>query len=165
MKILTSLLQKMVSKAIPVEEVNQKPVNSLENKLKNLITTYGSTKSQADELKALIEADNKEIKRICRELSINNMETNGWAMSYVVAVKHIVDEERMLEILKEYWIANNGSKECPYIKTKEYVDQDALEHAIFVGDIEDKAVLLKLKECYTDKQEERLTIKRAKEKK
>ena len=105
------------------------------------------------------------IKRICRELSVNNIEADGWVMSYVVATKHIVNEEQMLEILKDYWISHNGSQQCPYIRTKEYIDQDALETAIFNGDIEDKAVLLKLKACYTDKQEERLTIKKAKEKK
>ena len=136
----------------------------LRYQLQKLIPEYGLNKSKADKLKAVLDDGNKEIKRICRELSVDSMRVEGWTMSYTVATKHSVNEDKMLEILKEYWSTHYGSMECPYIKKKEYIDVDVLEDEIFNGNLTDKDVLLKIKSCYTDKQEERLTIKKAKEK-
>lgn len=134
-------------------------------RLDNLIPVYGSNKSYVDELKALIEDDNKEIKAICRQLALDKAEVNGWEMTYRVDSKHNIDEDKMLSILKAYWSKKNGSMECPFIKTREYIDQEALQDAIFNGEITDQKVLLELKACDTLVPQEKLFVKKAKEKK
>ncbi len=156
----------MARKALGVsqeEVVKKEDVKDLENRLKKLIPDYGTNKSKADELKAIIDDGNKEIKRICKELSIADMEVDGWKMNYSVVTKHHVNEDRMLEILKEYW-SKNGSMECPYIKRIECVDSEAVQNAMYNGDF-DKETLLKLRACDEEKQEEKLRISKVKEKK
>lgn len=158
----------MARKVLGVQQTPEQKAQDGENlryQLQKLIPEYGLNKSKADELKAVLDDGNKEIKRICKELSVDSMEVEGWTMSYKVVTKQSVNEDKMLDILKTYWSTHNGSMECPYIKKKEYVDIDALENEIFTGNLTDKDILLKIKNCYTDKQEERLTIKKAKEKK
>lgn len=137
----------------------------LRTRLDDLIPVYGSNKTEADRLKAVIEDDNKEIKAICKQLALDKAEIDGWEMTYRVDQKHNIDEDKMLAILKSYWTKKNGSMECPFIKTKEYIDQEALQNAIFNGDIADKKVLMELKACDTLIAQEKLFVKKAKEKK
>ena len=159
-KVLTETEVKQESKELTPAEVKKR-----ENRLKKLIPIYGQNKVQADELKAVMNDDNAEIKRICKELSIEKLDNiDGWNMKCTTKEKHNVDEERMLEIIKKFW-SKNGSMQCPYIKKKEYIDQEALSDAIFRGEIDDKQVLLDLKACDTVKYEQALTISKVKEKK
>lgn len=147
-----------------VQEPEQKiqDEKNLRHQLQILIPEYGLNKTKADELKAVIDDGNKEIKRLCKELSVDSMEIEGWTMSYKVITKNTANEEKMLDVIKAYWSKHNGSMQCPYIKTKEYIDVDALENEIFNGNLTDKDVLMKIKSCYTEKQEERLTVKKTK---
>lgn len=154
-KVLTEVKQ---------ETKNTSTNGNLKKRLEKLIPIFGQNKVQADELKAAMDDDKAEIKRICSELSIDKLSVDGWNMSYKVKEKHIVDEDKMLAIIKKYW-SKNGSMECPYIKRVEVIDQDALEDAIFKGEIDDKEVLLALKACDTVKYEPALTVSKAKEKK
>ena len=57
------MARKVLGVKNPVEEVRQEPANQLQNKLIQLIPAYGANKSKADELKALIEADNKRMQK------------------------------------------------------------------------------------------------------
>lgn len=145
-------------------KISKAKIKEFEIRLKNLIPVYGQNKSQMDDFKKVVEADNKEIKSICKVLSVENMEVEGYKMSYKVIDKHNVNEDKVLEIVKKWWAKKNGSMECPYIKTREYLDNDALQDAIYNGEI-DKQTLLKIRECDEVKKEERLTVSKAKEKK
>lgn len=142
-------------------EVN---VSKLQNRLKKLIPIYGSNNTRLKELKTILEGDNKEIKGICKELSVDKMEIDGWKMNYTVVTKHNANEEQMLDIIKKWWAAKNGSKHCPYIRVEEHVDTDAIEDGIYNGEF-DKETLLAIKACYTTKMEDKLTISKIKEKK
>ena len=159
------MARKVLTEVQGTEKTTQKDAKNLQNRLKNLIPEYGLNKSKADELKALVDAGNKEIKSICKELSIEKLENvDGWNMTYKVKEKHNIDEDKMLAIIKQYW-SKNGSMQCPYIKKVEVIDQEALKDAIFRGEIDDKEVLLALKACDTVKYEPALTVSRVKEKK
>lgn len=136
----------------------------LQNRLKKLIPLYGSNKTQLDELKTVVDGDNKEIKSICKALSVDTMEVDGWKMNYSVVTKHNVNEAKMLEIVKHWWAEKNGSKHCPYIRVEEHIDNEAIQDAIYNGEF-DKETLLALRACDTEKPEEKLRISSVKEKK
>ena len=129
-KVLTEVKQEQ-----QVEAKNTSTAGKLKKRLEKLIPVYGQNKIRADELKAAMDDDKAEIKRICEELSIEKLaDVDGWKMIYKVKEKHVVDEDRMLAIIKEYW-SKNGSMQCPYIKRVECINPEALETAIFNGDI------------------------------
>lgn len=147
------------------KELSPAGKKKLRIRLDNLIPEYGANKAEADRLKAVMADDNAEIKNICSQLGLEKLEVDGWEMTYRVDSKHNIDEDKMLSILKAYWSKKNGSMECPFIKTREYIDQEALQDAIFNGEIADQKVLLELKACDTLVPQEKLFVKKAKEKK
>ena len=52
-----------------------------------------------------------------------------------------IDEEGMMQYIKSKLWGDKGSMHCPYIKTVEVIDWDALEKAIYTGEITKKQVL------------------------
>ena len=154
----------MARKAIGTNQVQAEEkvsVKTLQNRLKKLIPAYGANNTQLKELKSVVDGDNKEIKALCKQLSIEKTEIDGWKVDYKVVEKHNANEDQMLEIIKKWWLAKNGSMHCPYIRIEYHVDNDAIEDGIYKGEF-DKETLLALKACYTVKQEERLTVSKIK---
>lgn len=151
----------MARKALVTETEEKVDVKKLQNRLKKLIPIYGGNKTQLDELKSVVDGDNKEIKAICKQLSIDKMEVDGWKMNYSTTIKHDVNETKMLEIIKKWWSEKNGSMHCPYIRVEYHIDNDAIEDAIYKGEF-DKEILLALKACDTEKPQERLVVSKSK---
>lgn len=116
-----------------------------------------------DELKKVVDGDNKEIKAICKELSVTDLEIDGWKMNYSVVNKHHTDEDKMLSIIKSWWSEHKGSMHCPYIEIKECINVEAVQDAIYNGEF-DKETLLKIRACDELKPEEKLKVSRVKEK-
>lgn len=93
--------------------------------LDSLIPQYAANKREKDSYEKLCAAENAQIKAIMQEYVVQHYEVGGYKATYTIQKRETVDEEMLLEILKR-----NG--ECEgIIKTKEYIDFDALENAIY----------------------------------
>jgi len=130
--------------------------------LQDLIPQYGEHKTSLDDMDKVCKKENTRIKELMKFYQKDSMESEGWKVSYSVSERTSMNEDKLLEILKEDWISRNGSIECPYIKTKEYVDMDLLEDALYKDEVP-KDVILKMKTCEESKQVETLRISKMKE--
>ena len=103
--------------------------------LDSLIPQYAANKREKDGYEKLCAAENAQIKAIMQDYVVQHYEAGGYKATYTIQKRETVDEEMLLEILKR-------SGECEgIIKTKEYIDFDALENAIYNGRIPEDVVL------------------------
>lgn len=97
--------------------------------LNNLINDFGDKKTRLDGLKKDVDSLNKQLKS---EISSSTddkkvvMETDTYKLSYSITERSSINEDGLLEYLK------NSNVDIPgLIKTKEYLDSDILEAAIY----------------------------------
>ena len=96
-----------------------------------LIKRYGDMDIQLKELKNQHDKDKESLKTELEWRDEKDWTANGYTVQRIVSERETLDEEKLLPILKDNWVKLHGSMECPYIKTKEYIDMDALESAIY----------------------------------
>lgn len=126
--------------------------------LDELIPIYADNKSKADTYKKLCDAQNSKIKELMTNLNQDVWESDGYKATCSVSTRETINEEMLLEILK-----TNG--ECEgIIKTKEYVDFDALESAIYKNLIPED-IILQMDKAKESKQVTTLRISKIKKKK
>ena len=135
-------------------EVNDEKPKKKVLDLDQLIVAYGRYNTNYKELKGLVDTYNADIKKVMKEQGITTKETNGWKAVYSVQKRESMNEDKLLEILR-----NNGIESV--IKTREYVDFDALEDAIYKGDVP-KEVLLTIDTCREVKEVETLKVTKLK---
>lgn len=93
--------------------------------LDSLIPQYAENKSKQDEIKKLCDKENAEIKSIMQNFALPKYVAGEYKATYTIQKRESVNEEMLLDILKRHG-------ECEsIIKTKEYIDFDALERAIY----------------------------------
>ena len=109
-------------------------LNNLE-KLKELVPEFGESKNLSDMYKKQSEACGNEIKKIMGDLVISHFTAGGYKVTRSVSNRETLNEDLLLEILKQ--------SKCPdnIIKLKEYVDMDALERAIYNSEIPQDTLL------------------------
>ena len=124
--------------------------------LDTLIPQYAENKGLLDDYKKICDEENKQIKELMEE---GSYEVGGWKATKSVTTRDSMNEEKLLDVLKK-----SGFTQTSIIKTKEYVDMDELESAIYNGLIE-KDVLMKIDKCRESKEVVTLRISKVKEKK
>lgn len=104
-------------------------------------------KSIIDEYKAFKDIENKakkdasplaeQIKDYALKNGLDKIKSDNWQANISVTPKQDFNEDKAIEILKE---SLNGRLDilASIIKTKEYIDEDALEKLIYNGDIDAK---------------------------
>lgn len=127
------------------------------DRLLALIPDYGNHKETLDEYTNICKAENAEIKRIMSEEGIDSISSGGYKVTYSITERNTMNEDKLLALLQDKVSAESG-----IIKTKKYVDMDALESAIYNGAIP-KEVLIEMDNCREKKQV--ATIRVSKEKK
>lgn len=101
-----------------------------EEELDKLITSYILNKNEFDSLKKITERDNGRIKDMMLELNLSERQVGDRIVKRIVQERESLNEERLLELVKT---------KCPQevqdrlIKTREYIDTDYLEDAIYTG--------------------------------
>lgn len=116
------------------QSLNQPTITASEGvvKLTSLVSDYIYNKDREKEFKDAASAENTEIKAIMNELELSKFETDVGAITLSDRVTEDFIEDKLIEFLKTRNLAND------IVKTKEYVDFDALESAIYhekiVGD-------------------------------
>lgn len=127
--------------------------------LATVIDRYGDNKAEMDKYKKMCDADNTLIKATM--ISDNELITEYTADKYTAKIttvdKGYTDEAKLINVIHSFNIPNS----LGIIKTKEYIDEDALESAIYNGEISQE-VMDEIVKCKVEKTEYRLTVKKKK---
>lgn len=127
------------------------------NDLDVLIPQYAENKTELDSYKKICDKENAQIKSIMADLVVDKYETGGYRASYSISKRETMNEEILLDIAHHYGIQE-------IVKTKEYIDFDALEKAIYDGNISDE-ILLEMDKAKEVKEVVTLRVTKVKEKK
>ena len=107
-----------------INEVNEERI------LNSTIECFYEDKQLADKYKKSAEEYNKEIKQLMSTINKNEFETDSGLIAKIsVQKRESFIEEALLQKIKELKVPG-------IIKTKEYVDMDALENQIYLGNID-----------------------------
>ncbi len=103
--------------------------------LQQLIPQYGNHDLELKELKKVCDSEKDEIKKQMLEQNLYTETYGGFKVTNTVSKRTSFDEERAMEILK-----SNGITDV--IKTREYLDMDALENKLYEGTVPKEVILL-----------------------
>jgi len=127
--------------------------------LEELIPLYGQQKQDFDSLKKVVDTHNSEIKKLMLDGCMSEKTVDGYKATCSVTERETLNEVKLLEILKQAKINVNG-----LIKTREFVDMDVLEDAIY-KDLIPEDVLVSMDTCREVKEVVTLRVTKAKPKK
>lgn len=127
------------------------------NDLDELIPRYASNKAELDSYKKICEQENAQIKAIMKDFAVQRKEAGSYVATYSVSRRESFDEDKLLQIAHHYGIPE-------IVKTREYIDFDALEKAIYDGKISTD-VLLEMDKAKEVKEVVTLKVTKKKEKK
>lgn len=125
--------------------------------LDELIPVYAETKSDLDMYKKMCDTQNALIKKQLEELGENEYAAGGYVAKRIISEKESMNEERLLDVLVKHGVPE-------VIKTKEYVDMDALEKYLYNNELSDE-LAADLNSCREVKQVVQLRISKEKKKK
>jgi hypothetical protein len=108
------------------EEVTMRPAT-----LDELIPEYANNKSNLDHYEKVCKLQNADIKKQMEELDEVEHTAGGYTVKRIVSERESMNEERLLEMLKKHNVPD-------VIKTKEYVDMDALEKYLYNTELSDE---------------------------
>lgn len=100
-------------------------------KLEKLVSSWGETKTQADALKKEVDQSAAEIKQIMIAEKLDSSTSGEYTAKLSFKKKEVFDDEGLVEYIKNVLWKGKSSKTCPYIKTVEQVNWEALEDAIY----------------------------------
>lgn len=127
--------------------------------LESLLRSYISNKTELDSLDKDVKCQNATIKTFMEKEGIDKYSIDGYSVSYTVKETNKVNEEKLLNLLQNYSQIN--FKALGVIKSKEYVDSEALENAVY-NNLLDKELLVKIKDCSTTTKTPTLTLRKGK---
>jgi len=153
-KDLMNLKRKTESTEI-LEEIKEEPKN-IENatvyeKLKEIVPKFFKNKKSMDDLKKTVDEANAKIKQIMSEEQLEKIDIDNYSVVCSKTVKSNFIDDMLIDKLKNL-------KAGYLIKTKEYVDTELLETAIYNGKINPEDIM----DCQTTTETLRLTVKEKK---
>lgn len=98
--------------------------------LKNLIDSYGESKNEENTIVKRNKERNAQIKQLFLDNDISSFETDSFIATVSETEKQSLNNELALGILKKELGENELTS---VVKTKEYIDEDALEKLVFNG--------------------------------
>lgn len=101
----------------------------MSRKLDSLVNKYGDVKSKLADLKKEESNLNQTIKSLMVADDLKEVSTDTYKVVYQERTSESLDEDKVIDILKK-----NNVKGI--VKTKQYVDEDALEQAIYNGKLD-----------------------------
>lgn len=134
------------------EDVTMRPAT-----LDELIPMYAENKSELDKYDKMCKAQNADIKKQMEELGEDEHTAGGYTVKYIVSERESINEDRLLEMLKKHKVEG-------VIKTREYVDMDALESYLYNTLMSDE-MAADMASCREVKQVVQLRIGKEKKKK
>ena len=125
--------------------------------LDELVIQYAFNKGELDSYTKICKEENEQIKAQLSELGEDTYSAGGYTVKRIVAVKETMNEAKLLEVLRQ-----NGITDA--IKTKEYVDMDALE-AYLYNNVPSADLARQLEACRTTSETVQLRLSKTKAKK
>ena len=122
--------------------------------LEELIPQYATNKNELDSYTKICKEENEQIKAALVELGENEYSAGGYTVKRIVATKESMNEAKLLEVLRA-----NGLDVA--IKTREYVDMDALE-AYLYNNIPSADLARQIDSCRTTTETVQLRLSRTK---
>ena len=123
-----------------------------------LIPQYALNKNEMDNYTKICKRENSQIKDIMTDLALQHYTTEGFKVTCSVSKREKLDEDILLDIFRDI-DSNLG-----IVKTKEYIDFDALESAIYKNLIPE-SLLLEMDKARESKEVVTLKVSKLKEKK
>lgn len=127
-----------------------------EQTLDALIPQYALNKNELDSYKKICDKENLMIKEMMYSLGVDEKEAGGYIAKRIVQKRENMNEELLLEIAHQHSIPE-------IIKTKEYIDYDVLEDAIYNGKIS-KDVIVEINKAREIKEVITLKVSKIKKK-
>ena len=122
--------------------------------LDELIPRYGEDNTELNGLKKIVADENSKIKELMKESKMDEATSGDWVAKITVKKSESFNDEKLLNIIKQLGLHN-------IIKTKEYVDMDAMEEAIYNGTIT-QDMLLEISKAREVKETVVLNVKKKK---
>lgn len=110
---------------INTEIVQESNPSTPNNDLTTLVESYIENKEQESYFKDLASQENTQIKEMMHSLNINEYSTPSGTATITEQKRETFLEDKLIEFLKTNNVADD------IVKTKEYVDFDALESAMY----------------------------------
>lgn len=129
--------------------------------LNEQITKYCEQKEEEKALHKSNETLNQSIKETLQKSSQTSSCAGQWTVELETRTSESMDASKMLTILKKFWEETHKGEKCPFIRTQEYLDEDALESFMYKEDLP-KELLLELDGCRKVTKSVALTYKKAK---
>ena len=126
---------------------------SNKEQLNELIPQYAFNKGELDSYKKLCDKDNATIKALMQEDNLDEYDTKTHTAKISVQHRQTMNEDKLLDVVKDM-------HRFDLIQTKEYVDMDLLEKAIYNGEIKAE----ELESCMSTKEVVTLKVSVRKEK-
>lgn len=104
-----------------------------------LVPAYALNKGELDSYKKICDRENSQIKDIMTTLALQHYEVEGYKINCVTQHREKLDEDVLISIIRN--APGIEYLKSDIIKTKEYIDFDALEKAIYDGKISDDLLL------------------------
>ena len=102
--------------------------------LHDIIPVYFANKAESKSYDALAKRDGDKIKALMTELDTDTVKVGKYTASITHVDKSTMDEAKLLELVKADFPEEVRGK---IIKTYEYVDKNALEEAMYRGEVGD----------------------------
>lgn len=141
-----------MSRKIPEQRTVIDPME----KLDELVPQYALNKGEYDSYKAIVDEEKEQIKDLLLHVGEKKHTAGGYTVTRSVSVKETWDEDKLLEVAKKHKI--------PVIKTKQYVDMQALEDYLYDHELSPEGAV-DLGKCRTQKETVALRLSRVKQKK
>lgn len=125
------------------------------------IKAYCEKKEEEKKLSSEIKKLGAGIKEFLGGLEDGKQVADGWVVRLQPKITEDMDYEKLVYILKEYWESIYGDIPCPYIRQVEVVNEEALESALYKGDIPED-IIDKIDGCRIKKKTVSLVYSRVK---
>lgn len=99
--------------------------------LDKLIPQYALNKSEFDSYKKLCDKENAQIKAIMAEFKKDEYPAGDYVASYSVSQRESINEEILLSLFTSVPSFVSVAEQYKIVKTKSYIDFDALEKALY----------------------------------
>ena len=130
--------------------------------LSEMVSSYADVKAREKEVKKDVDELNKNIKAAMIEGNISEAHGGGYVATLTEQKREDFDEDKLITLFKKNLDINPELKKC--IKTKEYIDMEALENLIYNAEI-DNNIVTEMGKCKVEKVTQVLRIKKDTKKK
>lgn len=130
--------------------------------LSDMVSAYADVKAREKEVKNDVDELNKAIKEAMLEGNLSEAHGGGYVATLTEQKREDFDEDKLIALFKKNLDTNPELAKC--IKTKEYIDMEALENLIYNAEI-DNNIVTEMGKCKVEKVTQVLRIKKDTKKK